>query len=395
MQRRFSIIIGGFLVIVMAATAILPAISPPETQVPTEEPTPNPTVEPFPSPIASESLDYSMRYLHPGALYTIPIPQPIVWQQVIPSNESGLARVTLRSELQVIETYIQEAPGISAEDLPNEFTDATLEQTWRNYQDRERRGPGEMRGERFYVDYDMTLNRRQFHGRHVAWTDGERIYVVRVVGPTNAVEQTIQLAEEMAAQLETIPQFVDAEVNWSAHYDADIGYVARFPSSWELQDMAPGLPASVVDADGAATLRLEALEAALVDMNDARRLLKISRSDATLLADAELSEGMALSYAYETPFGEERSGIWWLLPQKEGGTLRAELTFPASKVNLLEYQEAGTASAADEEPELLDTQYVEYWEILRSLTPVTWDYVTQDELSDDEAGNIVLPVNNE
>ena len=53
----------------------------------------------------------------PSALYTLPIPQPIGWNQILPSSEAELARITLRSELNVIEAYVQNAPGLTPEGL--------------------------------------------------------------------------------------------------------------------------------------------------------------------------------------------------------------------------------------------------------------------------------------
>ena len=38
-----------------------------------------------------------------------------------------------------------------------------------------------------------------------------------------------------------------------------------------------------------------------------------------------------------------------------------------------------------------DTQYREMLAALRSLQPVSWDYITQDALASDEDGLIVLP----
>ncbi len=388
MQKRMSIIIGAFLVIVMGATAILPAIRS-STRTQTADATPLPSPEPFPQPIANDSLDFSARYLHPSALYTLPIPQPIGWNQIIPSNEAELARTTLRSDLNVIEVYVRNAPGLTPDDLPDQFSAANLEQTWRNYQQVERRGPGEMRDDRFYVDYDLTLNRRLFNARHLAWTDGSWLYVVRVVGPSNAIEQTIFLAERMAAELESISQYHGDDAGWSAHFDAVAGYAVRFPRTWELQDSAPGRPASIAIND-AASLRLEGLPSLVTSEVDARALLAATRADAQLLSIEAWEDGIALSFAYETALGEERSGAWLLIPNVDETTIRAEISIAANAIDLLTYTaESPTDNDAQATPE--DTQYREMLAALRSLQPVSWDYITQDALASDEDGLIVLP----
>ena len=388
MQKRMSIIIGAFLVIVMGATAILPAIRSP-SRAQTADATPLPSPEPFPQPIANDSLDFSARYLHPSALYTLPIPQPIGWNQILPSNEAELARTTLRSDLNVIEVYIRNAPGLTPDDLPSQFSAANLERTWRNYQQVDRRGPGEMRDDRFYVDYDLTLNRRLFNARHLAWTDGSWLYVVRAVGPSNAIEQTIFLAERMAEELESISQFHGGDAGWSAHFDAVAGYALRFPSTWELQDSAPGRPASIA-IDAAASLRLDSLPTVVTSEADARALLTAARADAQLLSIESWKNGIALSFAYETALGEERSGAWLLLPNAGETTIRAEIGIAANAVDLLAYAtEPPTDDDAEAKPE--DAQYREMLTALRSLQPVSWDYITQDALASDEKGLIVLP----
>ena len=389
MQKRMSIIIGSFLVIVMGATAILPAISNP-TQSQTVATTPLPSPEPFPPVVANESLDFSARYLHPGALYTIPIPQPIAWNQVLPTNEIGLARTTLRSELNVIEVYVQDAPGLTPEELPDQFSSANLERTWRNYQQVERRGPGEMRGERFYVDYDLTLNRRLFNARHLAWTDGGRLYVIRVVGPSNAIEQTIYLVEEMAAGLETMALFQDGYAGWTGSFDPENGYAIRYPTSWVIKDHVPGRPLSIAIDDqtflkiSRLTEEYSAEDRALVLLNDAFPNAKIASHSAWEL-------GTLISFQYETALGEERGGSWYLLPVSDGNTLHAELLVDELNFDLLRYDSL-TPTGTEVEAAQNESVYRDVMAVLRTLQPVSWDYITQNELETDDAGFIVLPI---
>ena len=388
MQKRMSIIIGSFLVIVMGATAILPAISRPNI-TPTEAATPLPPPEPFPPPIANSELDFSARYLHPGALYTVPIPQPFAWNQILPGAESQLARTTMRGDLHVIEVYISNEPELTTDALPEHFSSGRLESTWRNYQQVSRRGPGELRDDRFYVDYNLSLNRRLFNARHLAWTDGQLLHVVRVVGPGNATEQTIYLAEQMAAGLAAIPQFSGGQAGWSAYWDREAAYVIRFPARWELLDSAPGRPASLAIGSDA-SLRLESIAGALPDESAARKQLADARPNAELLTSAAWQDGLALSYTYETALGEEQSGVWVIRPGADGAILRAEVNITGIALDLLDYGHGDAATVADEvSPEV--AQYREIFAALRTLTPVSWDYISQDELTTDENGVIVLP----
>ena len=385
MQKRMSIIIGSFLVIVMGATAILPAISTP-TQTQTIETTPLPSPEPFPQPIMYTDLDFSARYLHPSALYTVPIPQPLGWNQILPSSEAGLSRVTMRSELHVIEVYIQNAQGLTAEDLVEQFSNTILERTWRNYQNIERRGPGELRDDRFYVDYNLTLNRRNFNARHLAWTDGDRLYVVRVVGPSNATELTIFLTEQMAAEIHAIPNFQMGDAGWSGHYDALAGYAIRFPADWELQDSAAGQPTSIA-IDQGTSLRLASLPVVVDSEGEGHRLLAAEITNANILSSIDWEGGYLVSFTHETALGAERSGLWRILPLSES-TLIAEIDLAENELDMI----ALTADSAPDDEGTEIEIYHHMLEVLRTLQSVSWDYITQDQITSDEDGQIVLPI---
>ena len=389
LQKRMSIIIGSFLVIVMGATAILPAISNP-TQTQTVEATPLPSPEPFPPVLANDLLDFSARYLHPSALYTIPIPQPIQWNQVLPTNESSLARTTLRSDLYVLEVYVQNAPGLTPEELPSQFTSAILERTWRNYQQAERRGPGEMRGDRFYVDYDLTLNRRLFNARHLAWTDGNRLYVIRVVGPSNAIEQTIFLVEQMAAELETIAQFQDGDAGWTGSFDPENGYVIRYPTSWVIQDHVPGRPLSI-SIDDRTKLKINSLQEENLSEDRAVSLFNEAYPNAKITYRSEWEAGFFISFRFETALGEEQSGAWLVLPNEVGNALLAELLVEELNFDLMSY-DSMNADGSEDEADPVSGVYSDVLEVLRTLQPVSWDYITQDVLETNEDGFIVLPV---
>ena len=389
MQKRMSIIIGSFLVIVMAATAILPAISnPAPTQ--TIEATPLPSPEPFPTALANVALDFSARYIHPGALYTIPIPQPLAWNQVLPSNEADLARTTLRGDLSVIEVYVQDAAGLSLDDLPQHFTSTNLERTWRNYQAVSRRGSGELRGDRYYVDYNLTLNRRLFNARHLAWTDGHRLYVVRVVGPSNAIEQTIFLAEQMALRLEEIPMYGEGTAGWTGNYDPVSGYVLRFPSSWEVQDYAPGNPLSI-QIDAQKQLRIEAIPNAIHDEEQVLALLAKAFPNASVFSHLEWEGGDLISFAFETALGEEHSAAWYVQGKDDHATLLAEIIFEESDLDLVQLA-AESSQDAGEESDPTAPDHSEILAVLRTVQSVDWDYITQDALEADEDGRIIIPL---
>ena len=81
---------------------------------------------------------------------------------------------------------------------------------------------------------------------------------------------------------------------------------------------------------------------------------------------------------------------WLLLPNVDETTIRAEISIAANAIDLLTYTaESPTDDDAQATPE--DTQYREMLAALRSLQPVSWDYITQDALASDEDGLIVLP----
>ena len=247
-----------------------------------------------------------------------------------------------------------------------------------------------MRENRFYVDYDLTLNRRLFNARHLAWTDGTWLYVVRVVGPSNAIQQTIYLAEQMASELEPIPLFQEGDAGWTGHFDPVIGYVVRFPTSWEIQDRAPGRPFSIA-IDDRASLRLDTLPFVIGSEEDAINSMTDAMPNAQLLSSTSWEDGYLISFGHETALGEEHSGLWLLLPNQDETTIRAEIDIAAKDLDLISFNLEPTTDI-DGEVDPQDAVYPEILEVLRTLKPVSWSYITQDDLSSDEDGQIVLPI---
>jgi hypothetical protein len=353
--RRASIILGVFMAVVLIAGVILPLFSQntPTTQTidPTDAPVPT-----FPPPISDfTTLAFDQYYLHPTGLFMIA--QPTGFEVSQPNSSVTIAQVNMvdQEALSVIDAYVED-PGaaITAADLDARFNEATLDQSWsrfNNWTELSRR----MDGDTLVIDFEVVLQNMTYVARQHVWTDGDWIYVVRVLAPENATDFLVYLLDQLAATMQPFKFFAGTPFDWQAYYDHLLSHIIRYPSGWTVTDSAPGRPASITGTSGEA-LRVEALANTSVEDEDAARAwVESQRSGATVLSVAPVTReevsGFSVAYTFRTADGAPQSGLAVLLNGTDGTLHVANLRFAAEDVDLNTVDTQADAAVTEATPE--------------------------------------------
>ncbi|MBK8030152.1 MAG: hypothetical protein IPK17_11750 [Chloroflexi bacterium] len=285
-----------------------------QTVDPTTVPTPT-----YPPVIADYSgISFDKVYLHPTGMYTIP--EPTGWEVSSPSSNAGIAQVNMinQTQLSVIDAYVQDAEGpITPQDLDARFTQETILATWSNFRDPIETNRS-FENDILTIDFRVGLaNGQTYVARQNVWTDGEWIYVVRVVVPENATETLRFLLSNLTGKITPFKQFAAEPFNWNAYYDNVTSAIIRYPQAWTVTDSAPGRPASITGTNGEA-LRVEARAGqSVADEAAASAWLEAERPGATVLSVAPVTRGdvsgFSVAYTYNDVEGAAFSGLAVLL----------------------------------------------------------------------------------
>jgi hypothetical protein len=336
--RRASIYLGVFMAIVLLAGVFLPLLQQNTTtqDVPEATDTPLPTFPPPPSDLTTITFD--QLYLHPSGIFAIG--QPDGWTASEPSRGTTIAQVNLVNEasLAVVDSYI-EAPlsPIAAEELSDHFNESAINSSWANFTTWTESNRA-FENDQLVIDFTVTLQGRTYVARQRAWTDGDWIYVVRVLVPENATELLRYLLDNFVASLHPMTEFKGMPLNWSAYYDPEVSHIIRYPQEWAVTDSAPGRPTSITSTDGI-LLRVESRATTpIADEAAATTFVEGTRSGISVVSvepvERGLGSGFSVAYSYTTVDGSQESG-WAVLLNGPDGTLHvANLLFPASDVDL-------------------------------------------------------------
>lgn len=354
--RRASIILGVFMAVVLVAGAILPLFTqnqPTTTQTiqPTDAPVPT-----FPSPIADFStLAFDQNYLHPTGLFMIA--QPTGFDVSQPNSSVTIAQVNMvdQAALSVIDAYVEDPGGaITTADLDARFNETTLDQSWsrfNNWTELSRR----VDGDSLVIDFEVILQNMTYVARQRVWTDGDWIYVVRVLAPENATDFLVYVLDQLSGTMQPFKVFVGTPFDWQSYYDHLLSHIIRYPSGWVVADSAPGRPASITGTSGE-VLRVEAYaNTSIADEDAARAWVESQRAGATILSAAPATRddvsGFSVAYAYRTADGAPQSGLAVLLNGEDGTLHTANLRFAAEEVDLNAVDITAETPAAEVTPE--------------------------------------------
>jgi hypothetical protein len=353
-SKRAGIFIGVFMIFVLIVGAFAPLLrQSAATQAPLVDPTEAPTPT-FPPPVDTTLISFDQSYLHPSGLFTVA--QPDGWAPGQPISEENRAATTLINSavFSVIEVSVEQSipPLTTVDELDARFTHDYLAQSWSRYGDwteTQRRHDGD----RLVLDFTLTLQNATYIARQAAWTDGDWIYTVRVVTPSNASGELIYVLDGMINSLHAYKEFLGTPFTWIAYYDPQASHIIRYPQNWVLSDTAPGRPSSITGPEGQA-IRVESQAGVRVaDEAAAGEWVQSARSGATILSTAPIERGEAsgfsVAYAYTTVDGEAQSGLAILLNGTDEALHVANLHFPGANVDLNAERDAMTGAQASAE----------------------------------------------
>lgn len=359
-SQRAYVYFAVFMAVLLGASLIFPALQD-NTQTQEIEPTvvPTPTL---PAPITDfDTISFNQRYFHPSGLFTVA--QPSGWEPGNPSNNGVQAQINMRNQaiLSVIEAYVEvpAAPVADLAGLESHFSESMLDAGWRSYS--EWRETGRRRDEannRLVIDFELEQGQQTYLARHVAWTDGSWIYVVRVVTTPNMLDLLLFLIDQLPPTLQPEKLFADSPVGWTSYYNPQGGEIIRHPSTWTITDGRPGFPVSIEGMTDE-TLRIEVpVETTIADEVAARAYVEQLRPAVTInmveAVQRNGGTGFAVSYNSTTLEGEGESGLTVLLNGEDGLLHAASVRIPAASLDLNNLAD-GSAPAAVEAANVMDS----------------------------------------
>ncbi|MBC8100322.1 MAG: hypothetical protein H7Y11_12830 [Armatimonadetes bacterium] len=342
-QRLYTYFAIG-MVTLLVASVIFPLIqqsSRQQVQEEQAEPTavPSPTV---PAPPADlNAISFDALYFHPSGLFTVA--QPTGWLPQTPSNNGVQAQINLRNPdlLSIIEAYVEQpsTPVTTLDELNIHFNEQMLGSGWRSYTNwRETGRKLDTANNRIVLDFELEQSQQRYLARHVAWTDGTQIYVVRIVTTPNMLDLLLYMVEQMPPTLKPTTLFAGAPSSWTTYYNPEGGEIIRYPSSWTIADGRSGFPVSIQGVSGE-SLRVEVpATQAIADEAAASAYVQQLRPGVTLGTVQPVTRngatGFAVSFTSQSLEGIGESGLSVLL-NGDAGTLHvATLRIPVTGLDL-------------------------------------------------------------
>jgi hypothetical protein len=372
--QRASIILGVFMAVVMIGGVIVPLLGGNNPTSPSTSPTDAP-VPTFPPPISDlTTVSFDEYYLHPTGLFMIA--QPTGYEVSQPTSAPTIAQVNMvnSTALSVIDAYVED-PGapITADALDARFDQATLAQSWSRFNSWEELSR-RMDGDTLLIDFQVELQNQIYVARQKVWTDGDWIFVVRVLAPDNATDFLVATLNALAGTMQPFKAFAGTPFDWQAYYDHLLNHIIRYPSGWSVTDSAPGRPASITGTAGE-LLRVEAqANTTVADAAAAQGWVESQRSGATVLSAAPVtrddSSGFAVAYTFSSVDGDPQSGLAVLLNGSDGTLHVANLRFPAENVDLNSVQASLSAAepAAAEATAQPDSTALQYGDLALAMS---------------------------
>lgn len=349
--KRASIILGVFMAIVLIGSTFLQIVGQNSGTI-TNNVQPTATVAPtFPPPQDAAAFTYDQFYLHPSGIFAIAQPSGFVADQ--PNSSPNLAQINMvnNASLSVVDAYVED-PGvpIASADLNPRFTQEVLAQSWSRFQNWQELSRRTDEAGNLIIDFSVRLSGQTYVARQRVWTDGQWIYVVRVLAPDNATDFLVTVLDRLAETVTPFTQFAGTPFNWTAFYDPVSGHILRYLPEFTVADSAPGRPASLRGVNGE-QLAIRAATGQVADETAARDWLARANPNAEVLSVSPTTRGEAsgfsVAYSTRTADGDPISGFAVLLNGPNGVLHSADLRFNAERVDL-------NASAAALVPTVLE-----------------------------------------
>ncbi|MDE2777059.1 MAG: hypothetical protein OXI77_14105 [Chloroflexota bacterium] len=341
--KTFTYIIGIVMTVAMVGSLILPMISSQvglgDSYIETPQPTPFP--EPtMPPPPDTAAIDFENRYLHRSGLFTIGAPtgwQPATDSNTVDELRAGLNNIEAQSvvELRISKNF---AGVADADSLSAFIDDAWLGHTWSGYSGWDETGRKIVGDEVVQIDFNLRRGRSNLIARQESWIEAGDIYSARVVTAENASQALKFLLGGLASSVERVSEYADPPYDWDAYFDNLDKHMVRFPSSWEVADAAPGLPATI--KGDSVVLVISTLDVALASEDEAvdwaenwRAGVKAGGAEAVDVAGAA---GYKVSYRLSTLDGAVASGMMIMLHGTDNRLHVANIRMPDLDEDLLD-----------------------------------------------------------
>jgi hypothetical protein len=357
MTQRLYYYFALFMAILMVASLILPSIAQNVTQSQQQAaaltPIPTNTAVPptFPAPLTDlTSITFDEDYLHPSGLFYVNIPTG--WSVSNNVNNSRQAQVSFNSPTtsSVIELYVERpsTPVTTPEEVSGLYTSGVLAGSWNRYDSWREAGERRYVDDRVIIDFVLSRQGQDYFAQHTAWTDGNLVYVVRVVTPSNARDLMFWLSETMPTKFHVFEQYKTTPLGWTGNYNQFTTTFIRYPSTWRILDGGVGKPITAGAEDGTGVI-VTTQEGQIADEAAAREFVSGLRRNIEIVSVKDVTRtgasGFSVAYKYFTPDGEERNGLAVLLNGENNQLHTAVGQIPSGGVDL--NSDAGRAQFFD------------------------------------------------
>lgn len=327
--QKLEFYVAGFMAFLMISSLILPSLSRnAKNQQAVQEQTPAPTntaVPPtFPAPLTDfNAITFDTNYLHPSGLFYVDVPSG--WSVSNNVNNTRQAQVSFNNAeaVSVIEMYVERpsTPVTTPEEVSGLYTSGVLAGSWNRYDSWREAGERRYVDNRVVIDFVLSRQGQDYFAQHTAWTDGNLVYVVRVVTPSNARDLMFWLSETMPTKFHVYDQYITTPLGWTGNYNQTTSTFMRYPNTWRILDGGGDKPLTVgLDENTAITITTQ--EGQVADEAAARELVSGVRRNVEIVSVKDVTRGdvsgFSVAYKYFTPDGEERNGLAILLNGADG-----------------------------------------------------------------------------
>lgn len=235
-------------------------------------------------------------------------------------------------------------PMVSAADaqsvIDEMLTDEFWETSWANYVSWE---IAEQRIEDPYVitRFDLVLNDTNFVASDSSWVDSGWMYTVRGVYPVASSGLLDTLEQMVVPGVVPYPEVQTLPPSWPVYVDRTLGYMIKYPATWELLDGNEGEPLSIAgptnEKDALIRVQVQANTPVAVS-TDAKAWLSEHAPTAEIADSAPLKRpigtGYQLMYKVGTPLNP-RSGLAVLLNDDANTLYAADLEVGIGGLDLI------------------------------------------------------------
>lgn len=323
--QKLEFYFAAFMAFLMISSLILPSIARNVTQnqqvAQALTPVPTATTVPptFPAPVTDfSSIAFDTNYLHPSGLFYVDVPTG--WTVSNNVNNTRQAQVSFNNpeRVSVIELYVERPSTLvtTPEEVSGLYTSGTLAGSWNRYDSWREAGERRYVDDSVVIDFVLSRDGQDYFAQHTAWTDGNLVYVVRVVTPSNARDLMFWLSETMPTKFHVYEQYISTPLGWTGNYNQTTSTFIRYPNTWRILDGGGDKPLTVgLDDDTAVIVTTQAGQVA--GETGAREFVGGLRRNLEVVSVKEVTRGdvsgFSVAYKFFTPDGEERNGLAVLL----------------------------------------------------------------------------------